>query len=347
MRISVAHIVPSMSHGGVEIGIERSLREMQTAFDYRVFTVRRRGSLKCNQQGVLRLLWSYIRAEWRPTIVITSLWWAHPFGRLFQAFGIRWIAFFHNSKAAHKLDSWVLQWTWLQADARLVDSQTTGEFMTQVSVRPFRVVPYIFAATGMTHGVEQRDIDLVWVGRNARQKRLDLLREFLVAMSKRIRNGRCALIIAGSPPDFVEGLSGETGWDVQKYLSLDHEKVLGILRRSRFYLLFSDFEGMSMSTIEAIQAGCVAVVRPVGEIDRYLDQESAVFIRGTSSDEIDRAADAVTKLWSDSGAQRLLVERAQSKVRALPDYVTAFTAAISAELDGVARRDKHHNQNAS
>jgi len=332
-KLKVAHILPSLDIGGVEIAVKRSFEAMQLRFDYRVFTVRRKGSLECGQRSVLRLLLGCIRNQWRPDVVVTSLWWGHPFGYLLRLAGIRWLAFFHNSRAMHAVENVVVHWAWRKADGLLVDSPASAAFMRQRIDRPCSVVPYIFEPPLSLKEPRERDIDIVWVGRNSSQKRPDLARDFVRALSCSIPNGRLAFVVGGSAPDFMEKLGMETGWDVSVFVSLDHDAVLDILRRSRFYLLVSDFEGMSMSTIEAIQSGCVAVVRPVGEISQYLDSSSAVLIENGSSEEINRVAGIVAEMWNDTATTDRLGSRAQVNLHALPHYADALAMALTDRSD--------------
>ncbi len=330
-KMKVAHILPSLNIGGVEIAVKRSLAQLQRHFDYRVFTVRGRGCLECGQRSILRLLWNIIRNQWRPEVVVTSLWWAHPFGYALRFFGVRWLAFFHNSRAMHSVENGIVHWAWRKADGLLVDSTATAMFLGRRISRPSTVVPYIFEPEHVVDESRKRDIDLVWVGRNSRQKRPDLARDFVRALSRHGTRGRLAFVVGGSAPEFTKELGAETGWDVSVFVSLEHGAVLDILARSRLYLLVSDFEGMSMSTIEAIQSGCIAVVRPVGELPQYLDSSSAVLIEDGSAEAIDRAARAVAALWADTATTDRLRAKARTGVHALPHYVDTLTAALRLE----------------
>ncbi len=54
----VAHIVPAMYIGGVEVAIARSHEYLNESIDYRIYYVRNRGSLDCGQRHVLTLVWA-------------------------------------------------------------------------------------------------------------------------------------------------------------------------------------------------------------------------------------------------------------------------------------------------
>ncbi len=45
-----------------------------------------------------------------------------------------------------------------------------------------------------------------------------------------------------------------------------------------YYLQLSDFEGMAMSVVEAMQSGLIPIVTPVGEILNYIEDGSNGFI---------------------------------------------------------------------
>ena len=117
-RLRVAHIVPAMLIGGVEVAIARSHPHLNESVDYRVYYVRQRGSLECSQRHVSSLVRSVLTGSWRPDVVVTSLWWAHPFGRLLRRFGATWIAFFHNCGFTGSVQRLILQSAWRKADSR-------------------------------------------------------------------------------------------------------------------------------------------------------------------------------------------------------------------------------------
>src|SRR3989344_2160343 len=143
-KIHIAHIVPAMDIGGVEIGITRSFVEINRQFAYEVYYVRRKGSLEVGQQSVLRLLKKVLLGDNKPDIILTSLWWSHLFGWLIRSRNRQWVAFFHSAGFFHKVDSIVCRWAWRRADKCLVDSMATHNAISRSLRKPDAVIPYIF-----------------------------------------------------------------------------------------------------------------------------------------------------------------------------------------------------------
>lgn len=327
--IRVAHIVPALDIGGVEIGVERSLGSLRSQFDYRVFYVRRRGKLVCGQRHVLTLLTDSLTGRWRPQIVVTSLWWAHPFGFLFRFFKARWLAFFHSSGFSHTVDHILLSWAWRACDARLVDSQATFRFMASGVSLLAHVVPYAFSppTVGLAP-LARREIDFIWVGRANAVKRLDLLVPLVLALQAHIARARLTVIIAGAAPIELLMQLRSGPWDVDIMHDVPHAVVMEAMSRSRFYVLTSDYEGMSMSTVEAVACGCVPIVRPVGEIPNYLDDKSAIFLRGPGLEAMQDVVAMVLRLRKSQPEADAIAAQARARVMRLPNYVDAIAAAL-------------------
>ena len=113
---------------------------------------------------------------------------------------------------------------------------------------------------------------------------------------------------------------------------MPNDDVLIALSRAKFYLLFSDHEGMSMSTVEAIQAGCIAVVRRVGEIPRYLDKSACI---GISDDLLGTLKDVALSTFAisqDLHAVDAMQTRALHSIGKIPYYTTSLSIAIRSVL---------------
>ena len=55
-KLSIAHILPGMYFGGVEVAILKSLEELKENFDYNIYYVRGKGGLNANQKYFLKLV---------------------------------------------------------------------------------------------------------------------------------------------------------------------------------------------------------------------------------------------------------------------------------------------------
>jgi glycosyltransferase involved in cell wall biosynthesis len=321
-----------MAIGGVEVGIERSHAALNEVMDYRVFYVKKPGEIRCGQRHVLRLLADTITGAWRPDVVVTSLWPSHPFGWLFRRLGRGWIAFFHNSGFTGRLQEAILRHAWRAADSRLADSEATASVFCATHDAAYRIVPYIFPEETQDSDWLSREIDVVWLGRPVAAKRLDLVVEFLSRLVRRQERGRIALVVAGDVPDEIRAFDPDSGWSVDIHESLDNASARGLLRDSRFYLLTSDYEGMSMSTIEAVFAGCVPIVRPVGELRHYIGCDYELSLGDGGAADLDAVAQRVSGRWSDEAFARLTQAGIRKRIADYSTYVDEFSAAVTSSL---------------
>lgn len=330
MKKFIVHIVPSMAIGGVEVATYRAYAALNAEVDYRVFYVRRKGSLQCGQEPVWKIFRYWLGGHWRPDVVITSLWWSHPWGWLLQASGASWAAFFHSSGYSHIVDRLVLQWAWKHSKHCLVDSAATEAAMSLVVKRATNRIPYVFPISTCSRDWESRDIDFIWTGRAASVKRIDLLVRFLGLVESYLPDRRAVIAIAGQVPAELAEFARTSGWDIDIRQDLPNVDVLAALSRARFYLLFSDHEGMSMGTVEAVQAGCVAVVRRVGEIPSYLEESACISIPDDSIETLGVVAKSVAAMAQDSDAAENMKERALVGIRQIPYYSDSLLTVLRA-----------------
>ena len=325
----VAHIVPAMLIGGVEVAIARSHGHLNKSIDYRIYYVRKRGTLDCGQRHVLSLIWTCLTDSWRPDVLVTSLWWSHPFGALLKHFGATWIAFFHNCGFTGRVQRKILQIAWRSADVCIADSEATGAFYQAISVRNYTIVPYIFP--DQTEGGDwlSRQYDFIWVGRSVAAKRADLVAAFMKQIADGKPEGSLCLIASGEVPEEFASLDLGPGWTISIRQSLDGDSVRELLADSRFFVLTSDYEGMSMVTIEAIFAGCVPVVRLVGELKNYIGDDYELAIANGDATGLAAAAERVVERWEDSEFAAAAVKLIKDRIADYSTYEQEFLSAVT------------------
>ena len=104
---------------------------------------------------------------------------------------------------------------------------------------------------------------------------------------------------------------------------MNHAEIFREAAFASFYLQTSPDEGMALSVVEAMQAGLVPVVPPVGEIAHYCrDGETAVFVREDMA-----AVDAVLALLANPDRYRQMSLAAAQYWQAKPIYRNDFLAA--------------------
>lgn len=327
METRVAHVVPSMDIGGVEVALSRAMPALKESFDYRVYYVRSRGRLDVGQEPAFKLIGNIITRRWRPDVVVTSLWWSHLVGMVAGFLGCTWVAFFHSPGHPRKLGALLLRTFWRQAPYAFADSAATARGMGP-RAGPVHIIPHVFEQSGTIVPWRGRRYDFVWSGRVSSAKRLDLFLLFLREVHKRDTSARVALLLAGTPSSVLLEQLNATKVDLDIRVNAAPAQALEIYATSKFVVLTSDEEGFSMSTFEAVQSGCIPVVRPVGELPRYLSSSCAIFIHSAHEESIAEAASRACqiKVRVDEGEAHSLENI--KRLSTYPKYVTTLTTHI-------------------
>ncbi len=164
---------------------------------------------------------------------------------------------------------------------------------------------------------EQRDLDLLWVGRLTEIKRPATFVEVVARIARRSPGVRAALV--GDGP-----LSGELGRRIRAHgigacveMPGKVDPVEPWLERARVFVLTSRNEGLSIALGEAMRAGCVPVVSDVGELrDLVWDGRSGFVV---DPDDIDGFANAAHAVLDDPRRWSAISGQAVRSARALMD----------------------------
>ena len=113
------------------------------------------------------------------------------------------------------------------------------------------------------------------------------------------------------------------------------DRLFGWLKRASVFVSVSQFEGNPNTVLEAITCGCPLVVSDISAHREFLDEESAGFVSGQSSDSI--AAGILDALENRHAA----LERAERARKRIVDRTTVAVARQYMELYGMALHDKH------
>ena len=135
--------------------------------------------------------------------------------------------------------------------------------------------------------------------------------------------------ISGEVPAEFASLDLGPGWAISIRQSLDGDSVRELLADSRFFVLTSDFEGMSMVTIEAIFAGCVPVVRLVGELKNYIGDGYELAIPNGDATGLAAAAERVVERWEDSAFAAAAVKSIKDRIADYSTYEQEFLSAVT------------------
>lgn len=125
----------------------------------------------------------------------------------------------------------------------------------------------------------QPDIDVIFVGRLAPIKRIDLLLG-AIAGSRRRRPGIRAVIIGDGPERAsLEAQARQLGLQDCVQFAGHQAQIAAWLKRARLFVLCSDTEGLSLALMEAMLCGLPALVPRVGDLgDLVRDGENGYLI---------------------------------------------------------------------
>lgn len=112
----------------------------------------------------------------------------------------------------------------------------------------------------------EKDIDLLFVGRFARVKRLDLFVAVVALVARAHPSVRVVLVGDGPLRGAVESDLRERRLDASVRLAGFQPDVRPWLRRSKLFMLTSESEGLSLAVMEAMAAGLTVVVPDVGDL---------------------------------------------------------------------------------
>lgn len=294
-------------------------------------------------RAALRLLREVRRT--RPDVLVTSLWRVVALGPLARRLspGTRWVAWVHLSQYTNAADRAVHQWALPRADLILCDSDASYEAIVRPALAragaavPLRIVrpestPLVADGPGRTAPASDEPLRLVFWGRMARQKRLDLVIELADEIGRR-REAGVELLIAGPDDGEREALEARAaagpGTEITFSGPLDRDGVAAAASWAHMYVQLSDFEGFAMAAHEALAAGMVCVLTPVGDLAvDVTDGVDAILHAG----DVPATADRAIALAADPAAFDSLGRAARST--ATSTFADDFAAACRDAVRG-------------
>lgn len=332
--IRVLHILPALNIGGVEIGVKRSRLPLLERFDYQVFSIKGPGSANVPTLSWMEFARHVADRAGRPQVVVSSLWPAHPLGYAMQAAGARWVPFFHAAGREGAPRDQILRWAAQRSRIRLCDSSATAAYFG-FSGGSTVVCPFLFRTEqSALPDLNSRPFAIVVCGRLAPEKRPDLILSFLQATQERWPNQRSLLVLGGDDAA-IAAFRAEVSsrhLDADILHNVPSETVPDLMSSAKFYLNLSDYEGFSMTTVEAILSGCVPVVRPVGEIPSYLEKNAGVYVDRLDDAGFREVIETCRRLSDDPDRRAAMVAHGRSSLDRYEDYVSAFSRAVDLAL---------------
>lgn len=335
----IVHLIPCDAIGGVEVAAKSMPTGRAGALEFeRQYLVRKTGTNPAagEHHGPVASLNSpraYWLALWRlyrhpPDLLVASLWRSALVLICLKTLrpNTQSVIFLHSAHDVHLVDRVANRIAMRISDAIWADSSVTLQRRVPSRLQSKgRVISFLLKAGILPESREPTPNFIFW-GRLNAQKGLERALNLFAAIAQRRDDARFTII----GPD--GGMEENLRMQVSK-LELEGKVVFkGPMQQDQiafeaaqasFYLQTSLVEGMAMSVVEAMQAGLVPVVTPVGEVANYCQEgKNAILVRDDAL-----ATDAVLAVLSEPVRYRRMSRAAADCWQEKPLYRDDFLAA--------------------
>ncbi len=163
--------------------------------------------------------------------------------------------------------------------------------------------------------------DLVFVGRLAQIKRVDLFLQAIRWVAKEVPTVTATIVGDGELRGPLEQMAGRLGVAARTTFAGHQRDIEDWLGRAKIFVLTSDSEGLSLSVMEAMMSGLPVVVSDVGDLsDLVEDGRNGYLIRDRTPEAFGAAI--VSLLADDERRRRFAEAAARSAHRHTIDEVT-------------------------
>ncbi|CRL44844.1 Alpha-D-kanosaminyltransferase [Sodalis glossinidius str. 'morsitans'] len=338
-RNKVVYVINSLNPGGAEMGLELlldnglfydtdlhiiCLSRSHSDLEDRIFKKNKRGVIflndtPVNNKKLLQYAFQLHKQilKVKPSVVITSLSQSVLAIRIIKAFHrFQHITFEHNTQFKNRSAWHLLKLTDRLSDKFWCDSIAMQKALLARAPGVKNLIVPLFYVNDMApvkqDYVAREPFKLMAVGRLMAQKNYPLLIQIVRALHE--RGLEIALDIFGEG-ELASKLRAET----QARGLTDVVTFRGFVRDWQSeanhydaYILMSDFEGLSIATLEAMSVGLPCIVKPVGELENYISDRN----NGLKVLTLEDAVNAIYELINDAELRNFLGNNAKSYVAA-------------------------------
>ena len=315
----VLHIIPAFELGGVQTGILYSIEKLNEIYDYKVLVIGKvdeewvRGLPFPLKNYLITIGASFLLPGWvsgykvvkqlKPDLIISSLWKSVGLSATFKFFNKNVVlcGFFHNASSPHLVSTLLSKLISFVQDAAIADSYATKMFLKKFyKIENADVVPYFFEFRLMKErkSFDPAYVKLAYFGRINKHKGADRSIK-LCSLLKNYGVNFVFDIYGDGPVDLYSHIIKDAGLSGHVYLKekLPLHLVGECMSDYDFILQLSDYEGMALSVVEAMNMALVPIVTPVGEMERYTkDMENALWLNKPFDDNLEKLAQKVKEL---------------------------------------------------
>lgn len=310
--MKVIHLIPQYAIGGVEVAAITMLDQVTVKFDFTLLTMageiitgKQSKSISSSNFSIHNPI-SYLLTikklnQEKPDYLICSLWRSSIVGLIYKLINknVRLIRFVHNEKPVHLIDSVVERLMVSHCNYILADSSASAS--ASASAKKHIISFLTEKHTPIYSSNKKLSASFIFWGRLKRQKRVDRA-IILIHKLNQLKIDATFTIYGDDGGEYTNLKKLLAKLNISSKINLNGSASHSLIRESAskhsFYLQLSEYEGFSMSTVEAMQFGLVPIVTPVGEIKNYCaDNKNAVIL--DDPDNIDKSVDKIIEILNN------------------------------------------------
>lgn len=352
MKTKVIHVISSMQLGGVEKGINLSIKELSDVFNYKVLTLTNNNTFYNENDSnhflfskkkfvVFSLLSSLLQLKKeQPDFIVSSLWKSVAFSIIYKKFvnkKVKLIAFIHSEKYFHLFDKIFTNLILKYADVIAFDSNNTLKVLKAKNrlTQNLFIIPYIFNnQKQVSNEVSNLPIKFLFAGRLDGIKNLSAVLDFL-SVFKQTQNEFIFHIYGEGKSSYLYHLKQRINLlnlseNISFKGSFGANETSKIYSQYHFYIQFSKNEGMAMSIVDAMIHGIIPIATPVGEIKNYITHlQNGILIEHNLNDENYKVlAQTIMDLYNNFQEFSRLKNNASNYFSNQKNYIQSFKEMI-------------------
>jgi glycosyltransferase involved in cell wall biosynthesis len=334
--ITVLHVLPSLTVGGIETMMTRFLSECSQEIDYRLLILSTEDATAISMPAKVRPSIQYFGASTSPitylraahklvknrsAIIVSSTWKAALVVWIAKRLSTiaSHVAFTHRSTTAHHIDGILRAWQVKDSLFNLADSQSSAEWVSRETGRSdVTVINPIFLSL-IDSTPKPKNLSICFIGRLAPVKNLETVIKVVEAL---VAQGLSLTFHiygpdAGKKQLVDEWIAKNQGEHINKNLQLAYlgalppQEVHEVAARYHFIVSCSHTEGFAMSIAEAMQVGTIPIVGKIGGPTTYCCPENSISLDDYTDTSIENVVRKVREIWHEPSLYRSMSESAR------------------------------------
>lgn len=322
--ITVLHVLPSLTVGGIETMMTRFLSECPQEIDYRLLILSTEDATAISLPAKVRPSIQYFGASTSPitylraayklvknrsAIIVSSTWKAALVVWIAKRFSTiaRHVAFTHRSTEAHHIDGILRSWQVKDSLFNLADSESSAEWVSRATCRSdVTVINPIFLPL-IESSPKPQNLTICFIGRLASVKNLETVFKLIEAL---VAQGLSLTFHiygpdAGKKHLVDEWITKHQNDRIHRNLQLAYlgplppQEVHQVAARYHFIVSCSHTEGFAMSIAEAMQVGTIPIVGKIGGPTTYCRSDNSISLDDYTDASIENVVRKVREIWHE------------------------------------------------